>query len=152
MNIFSTRGRYGLRLMLALARSYGDGPIALAAIAERTQLSEHYLEQLVAPLRKCGLVISQRGALGGYRLARAPCTIHMDEVMRILEGPLAPAHCVDDTKDGCENSSQCAMWGLWMRIRDSLEGVLKDTTLKDLVADELRLGDGENTFCCEVRK
>ncbi|MFO7265112.1 MAG: Rrf2 family transcriptional regulator [Limnochordales bacterium] len=84
----STRGEYGLRAMLELARLYGNGPIPLKQIAGRQKVSEHYLEQLMSALRKAGLVASVRGAQGGYALARPPEEIYVGDVLRVLEGSI----------------------------------------------------------------
>lgn len=121
----STKGRYGLTIMMELAAKYGEGPISLKSIAERNNLSEHYLEQLVAPLRNAGLVKSIRGAYGGYILFKEPETITAGDVIRILEGPISP---VDFTEE-----DDPAKRDLWLRIRDSIASVLDSTTLADLI-------------------
>ena len=84
----STRGRYGLKAMYQLACHYGEGPISLNSIAEEQDLSENYLEQLVATLRKEGLLNSVRGAQGGYMLAKPPEDITVGNILRTLEGDL----------------------------------------------------------------
>src|ERR1041384_6511058 len=89
----STRGEYGMRLMVDLARNHGNGTVSLHAVAEREQLPEAYLEQLVAVLRKAGLVNGKRGAGGGYILAREPAQITAGDVVRALEGPIEPQVC-----------------------------------------------------------
>ncbi|GGG83853.1 cysteine metabolism transcriptional regulator CymR [Paenibacillus radicis (ex Gao et al. 2016)] len=121
----STKGRYGLTIMMELAAKFGEGPISLKSIAERNQLSEHYLEQLVAPLRNAGQVKSIRGAYGGYILSKEPETITAGDIIRILEGPISP---VDFTEE-----DDPAKRDLWLRIRDSIAEVLDSTTLADLV-------------------
>ena len=83
---FSTKGEYGVRLMVQLGRHYGSGPASLAEIAAEEDLPRAYLEQLVTSLRDAGLVVSTRGARGGYELARPPIEIGMGEVLRALEG------------------------------------------------------------------
>lgn len=121
----STKGRYGLTIMMELASKYGEGPTSLKSIAERNQLSEHYLEQLVAPLRNAGLVKSIRGAYGGYILAKEPVQISAGDIIRILEGPISP---VDFTEE-----DDPAKRDLWLKIRDSIANVLDNTTLSDLI-------------------
>lgn len=121
----STKGRYGLTIMMELAAKFGEGPTSLKSIAERNQLSEHYLEQLVAPLRNAGLVKSIRGAYGGYILSKDPETITSGDIIRILEGPISP---VDFTEEDDPAKRQ-----LWLRIRDSIAEVLDSTTLADLI-------------------
>ncbi|MBJ6362990.1 cysteine metabolism transcriptional regulator CymR [Paenibacillus sp. GCM10012307] len=122
----STKGRYGLTIMMELANKFGEGPISLKSIAERNQLSEHYLEQLIAPLRNAGLVKSVRGAYGGYILSKAPEQITSGDIIRILEGPISP---VDFTEE-----DDPAKRDLWIRIRDSIASVLDSTTLADLIS------------------
>ncbi len=121
----STKGRYGLTIMMELAFKFGQGPISLKSIAEKHQLSEHYLEQLVAPLRNAGLVKSIRGAYGGYILNKEPDMITAGEVIRVLEGPISP---VDFTEE-----DDPAKRDLWIRIRDSIASVLDSTTLANLI-------------------
>jgi Rrf2 family transcriptional regulator, cysteine metabolism repressor len=121
----STKGRYGLTIMMELSHQFGEGPISLKSIAEKHQLSEHYLEQLVAPLRNAGLVKSIRGAYGGYILSRNPEEITAGEVIRVLEGPISP---VDFTEE-----DDPAKRDLWIRIKNAIAGVLDSTTLAGLV-------------------
>ncbi|MBW7453578.1 cysteine metabolism transcriptional regulator CymR [Paenibacillus sepulcri] len=122
----STKGRYGLTIMMELSNKFGEGPTSLKSIAERNNLSEHYLEQLIAPLRNAGLVKSIRGAYGGYILSKEPESITSGDVIRILEGPISP---VDFTEE-----DDPAKRDLWLRIRDSIAEVLDSTTLADLIS------------------
>src|SRR5690554_5303050 len=92
----STKGRYGLTIMIELAKKYGDGPVSLKSIAQANNLSEHYLEQLVAPLRNAGLVKSIRGAYGGYILSKHPSQITSGDVIRVLEGPIVLVEGIED--------------------------------------------------------
>ena len=121
----STKGRYGLTIMMELGAKYGEGPISLKSIAERNQLSEHYLEQLVAPLRNAGLVKSIRGAYGGYILSKEPSEITSGDIIRILEGPISPVDFTEEDDPAKRN--------LWLRIRDSIAEVLDSTTLENLI-------------------
>ncbi|NLJ74610.1 MAG: Rrf2 family transcriptional regulator [Firmicutes bacterium] len=142
----STRGEYGVRAMFDLSLHYGKGPIPLKSIAERQVISEHYLEQLMAALRKAGLVVSKRGAHGGYELAYAPAEIRIGDIIRVLEGPITPMECLDNGDgDGpyCGHSEQCVMRNLWKRLQDSMEEVLDNTTLESLRQDALRLKGDE---------
>ncbi|HEY2422010.1 MAG TPA: Rrf2 family transcriptional regulator [Neobacillus sp.] len=120
----STKGRYGLTIMIELAKKYGEGPISLKTIAQANELSEHYLEQLIAPLRNAGLVKSIRGAYGGYILANVPAKITAGDVIRVLEGPITPVEGIEDEEP--------AKRELWIRIRDAIKDVLDNTTLEDL--------------------
>ncbi|CEG27982.1 cysteine metabolism transcriptional regulator CymR [Bacillus sp. B-jedd] len=120
----STKGRYGLTIMIELAKNYGEGPVSLKAIAQANDLSEHYLEQLVAPLRNAGLVKSIRGAYGGYLLGKDPGEITSGDIIRVLEGPITPVEGIEDEEP--------AKRELWIRIRDAIKEVLDSTTLEDL--------------------
>lgn len=122
----STKGRYGLTIMMELAARFGEGPTSLKSIAEKNGLSEHYLEQLIAPLRNAGLVKSIRGAYGGYVLSREASQITAGDIIRVLEGPISP---VDFTEE-----DDPAKRDLWLRIRDSIADVLDSTTLSDLIS------------------
>ncbi|WP_066049991.1 cysteine metabolism transcriptional regulator CymR [Robertmurraya korlensis] len=120
----STKGRYGLTIMIELAKKHGEGPTSLKTIAQANDLSEHYLEQLIAPLRNAGFVKSIRGAYGGYVLAKGPKEISAGDIIRVLEGPISPVEGIEDEEP--------AKRALWMRIRDAVKGVLDNTTLEDL--------------------
>ncbi|MDN5293073.1 MAG: Rrf2 family transcriptional regulator, cysteine metabolism repressor [Eubacteriales bacterium] len=132
----STRGHYGVMAMLDLALHHGEGPIPLKSVAERQNLSEHYLEQLIAVLRKAGLVKSVRGAQGGYTLAREPHEIKIGEIIRVLEGPIAPVECVnEEDPECCLRADYCVTRNLWEKVKASIEEVLDNTTLEDLVRE-----------------
>lgn len=124
----STKGRYGLTIMMELAAKNGEGPTSLKSIAEKHQLSEHYLEQLIAPLRNAGFVKSIRGAYGGYILSKSPEDITSGDIIRVLEGPISPVDFTDEDDP--------AKRDLWIRIRDSIAEVLDSTTLANLIAFE----------------
>ncbi len=133
---FSTKGEYGVRLMVQLGRHFGTGPASLAEIAAEEDLPRAYLEQLVVSLREAGLVASTRGAHGGYELARPPGEIGMGEVLRALEGPIAPMVCASDDPEHatlCDRSARCTVNLLWVRVRDAVVGALDSMTLADLV-------------------
>jgi len=121
----STKGRYGLTIMMELATRFGEGPTSLKSIAEKHQLSEHYLEQLIAPLRNAGLVKSIRGAYGGYILSRVPEEITAGDIIRVLEGPISPVDFTDEDDP--------AKRDLWIRIKNSIAEVLDSTTLASLI-------------------
>ncbi|MBS3899489.1 MAG: Rrf2 family transcriptional regulator [Dethiobacter sp.] len=140
----STKGRYGVHAMFDLAMHSGDAAIALKSVAQRENISEKYLEHLFANLKKAGLIHSVRGAQGGYRLARPPEEITLGDIIRVLEGPVAPAECraEDGGHEGCQSSSACAMRSVWCRIRDEINSILDNITLAEVV-DEQRKRSGE---------
>ncbi|AOT72851.1 RrF2 family transcriptional regulator [Geosporobacter ferrireducens] len=138
----STKGRYGVKAMFDLALSYGEGPIALNSIAERQNISVHYLEQLFSSLRKAGLVKSVRGAQGGYTLAEKPQDITVGDIIRTLEGPLAPAECViDDDNNECDRADCCVTRVIWEKIRDSINEVVDSITLQNMIDDYKRMNN-----------
>lgn len=119
----STKGRYGLLVMVDLASHEQEAPISLKSIAERHGLSDNYLEQLMAPLRNAGLVRSIRGAYGGYILAKPKTAISVADIFLTLEGPILLMD--SDVEDGLDE--------LWGQLENSLMGVLESLTLQDLV-------------------
>lgn len=137
----TTRGEYGVRLMVDLARHYGGKARSLTEIsqAEGLELKLQYLEQLVKSLREHKLVESTRGAHGGYRLSRAPEQVHMGEVLRALEGPIAPMVCATEGEMGviCDRLDGCSTRLLWGRVRDAITSTLDSITLADLVNESL---------------
>jgi Rrf2 family protein len=128
----STRGRYGVRLMLDLALHYGDGPIYLKDIAERQGISEKYLWQLINPLKTTGLVNSTRGAHGGYVLGKKPERISLKEILQVLEGSLCLVDCVDNPSL-CERASSCISRDIWEEVSKGMKQTLEETTLADMV-------------------
>jgi Rrf2 family protein len=140
--LFSTRAEYGVRLMIELGRQDADGelPISLSAIAEAERLPLSYLEHLVAKLRNAGLVESQRGAHGGYRLAKPAKQIAMLDVVQALEGTIAPMECFYEDPEGkvlCSHETDgdraCATKLLWTRVQGGVNRALAGTTLAELV-------------------
>lgn len=137
----STRGEYGVRAMVALARHYGEGPMSIADIARVSSVPPTYLEQLIAPLRRADLVYSKRGAHGGYTLARSPEQVHIGEIYRIMEGPVAPMDCVSENlaDQTCPLIDNCETRPVWLKVRDSIIDVLDSTTLADLIAPSTKV-------------
>ena len=130
----STKGRYGLKAMLDLAIHNSEGQISLKSIAERQDISENYLEQLFAILRKSGLVKSTRGSQGGYVLAQSPEKISVGCILRALEGSLAPVDCVmENDPQQCSRSEECVTRFIWAKIRDSVNQVVDSISLEDLI-------------------
>lgn len=127
----TSRGEYGVRALFDLAIRYNQGPVPLKQIAERQGISDHYLEQLMAAMRKAGLVKSVRGALGGYELAREPREITVGEILSTLEGPLiSPSETEDAIRDDMHRE---ALDALWSKINERVNEVLESYTLADLL-------------------
>lgn len=129
----SSRGEYGVRAMVALARTYNGTPVSLNEIAESERISLSYLEQLIAALRRAGLVNAVRGAAGGYRLARPPEQITIGDVVRPLE-PVALTNCADPSasRECCKRRPDCATRAFWLGVNAQLMEALDSTTLADL--------------------
>lgn len=134
----STKGRYGLTIMIELARKYGNGPIPLKEIAEKNDLSVHYLEQLAAALRNAELIQSVRGAYGGYQLSRKPSTITAGDILRVLEGPLTLVEGIE--------KEEPAKQALWLRMTEAVKNVLDTTTLEDLKKSDSKNSHEEYMF------
>lgn len=131
----STKGRYGVKAMLDLALHSDEGHVSLKSIAERQELSENYLEQLFAALKKAGLVNSLRGAQGGYSLTAESSAISIGSILRALEGSLAPVDCAHKDGGGCCRADECVTKVLWDKISASINSVVDSMTLKDLVEE-----------------
>ncbi len=131
----STKGRYALRLMVELALNYNSGLMPLKVIAEKQDLSDKYLEQLITQLSRAGYVHSVRGAQGGYKLAIAPEKITVGMVLRTMEGSLAPVACLD-SNDICERASSCATISVWRKLNTAINDVVDNITLADLVEEK----------------
>lgn len=136
----STRGEYGVRAMVALAKHHGQGPMSIAAMSKASGVPMPYLEQLIGPLRRAGLVESKRGARGGYHLTREPGEVAVGEVYRIMEGPVAPMECVseDVTEQTCPLIDGCETRPVWLRMRDAIVESIDSVTLADLITQSPR--------------
>lgn len=136
----STKGRYGLRAMLDLAIHSKETHVALFSIAERQDVSENYLEQVFATLRKAGLVKSIKGAQGGYVLADQPANIRIGTILRALEGDLSITDTSGAAEDPAEDSIQyCIQVNVWDRINESINNLVDAMTLEDLVDEYNKL-------------
>ncbi|MDQ3167464.1 MAG: Rrf2 family transcriptional regulator [Chloroflexota bacterium] len=135
----STRGEYGVRAMVALAQHHGEKPISLNILARESSVPYAYLEQLIGPLRRAELVVSTRGARGGYALSRDPELIRVGDVYRVMEGPIAPMDCVseDEADQTCPLIDGCQTRPVWLRVRDSIIDAIDTITLADLAKDRL---------------
>ena len=136
----STKGRYGLRAMIDLAIFSEKDAVSLSSVAERQHISEGYLEQLMAKLKKAALVTSTRGASGGYQLARAPEEISVGDILRALEGSLKAVDCPGLMKeDACGESEFCVTKYVWQRMNESITRTVDEIKLSDLIAESRRV-------------
>ena len=137
----STKGRYGLRALIDLAQYSGNEPVSITSIAGRQEISERYLEQLMALLKKEGLVKSIRGASGGYVLAKDLSEISVGDVLRALEGSLDHVECSGLNPDeGCKAADVCVTKYVWQRINDSINQTVDEMRLDQLVEEQKRMG------------
>lgn len=131
----STKARYGMRAMVDLALHYEKGPILLKDIAERQEVSMKYLDHIISTLRANGLIESAKTRHSGYVVSRAPCQIKTYEIIKAVEGSLAPVDCVDDPKI-CHRADFCATLNLWKKLKKSMRDVLEGVTLEDLANEQ----------------
>lgn len=133
--ILSTKGRYGLKSMFEIAKAYeSQKPLSIKSISERSEISENYLEQLLSKLKREGYLTSVRGAYGGYRLAKPPCEIYVGDILRVLEGELAPSPC---TVENVCDTVECPTKKVWMRMKHALDDVMDSITLDDMLRNDL---------------
>ena len=131
----STKGRYGLRAMIDLADYSEEMPQSIACIAARQSISDSYLEQLMAKLKKAGLITSIHGAQGGYVLAKPSKEISVGDILRALED-LSPVNCVGlKGEQACGGSDTCVTRNVWKRIDDSIQHAVDSIFLDELVED-----------------
>ena len=129
----STRGRYALRLLLDLAVYNTGVPMSIKDIAQRQNISEKYLEQIISILNKAGFVRSIRGPPGGYMLKRNPAEYTVGMILQLTEGDLAPVACVADDGIDCEQKECCVTMRVWRELNEAIHGVVDHITLADLV-------------------
>lgn len=134
--LVSTRGRYALRIMMELARYDRSSYIPLPLIAERQNVSEKYLECIIAVLAKAGLVEGQRGKGGGYRMSRELKDYSVGEILRLSEGSLAPVACLDGDKNSCPRAEKCQTLPMWEKLDSLINGYLDSVSLADLLRAE----------------
>jgi Rrf2 family protein len=134
----SSKAHYGLRMMTEFAKAYGTGPLSIAEVARVEHLPLAYLEQLASQLRRGGLVESTRGVHGGYSLTRPADQVSVLDVVTVIEGEVAPVECVAHgyVTGACQREGECASRALWLRLKHSIDAVLSQTTLAELVADQ----------------
>lgn len=142
----STKGRYGLRLMIELAGRYGLGPVPVNTLALNQNISGKYIHVLVIGLRSAGLVRTVRGPNGGYELARDPSSITAYDVISALEGSSAPAACVTDATS-CKRAGHCAARDVWCDIASAVDGVLINLTLEKLSARQYAKQEEQLDYC-----
>lgn len=129
----STKGRYALRLMLDISLYGTEIPVRMKEAAARQGISVKYLEQIVSILVKAGYLRSIRGAQGGYQLMYPASSYIVGDIIRAVEGSLAPVECLDGGRSGCERADGCVTLRLWKELGEAIDGVLDRYTLQDLI-------------------
>lgn len=149
----STKGRYGLRALIDLARFSEIEPVSITSISARQGISERYLEQLMSKLKKAGIVKSIRGAGGGYVLAKEQKDISVGDVLRALEGKLEPVECSGfQETEGCEAAGGCVTKYVWQKINESINRTVDDMKLDQLVSESKKINSGDVTKACDCNK
>ncbi len=132
----SSKCYYALRAVYALADHAGPEPLKIADIAEREQIPIRFLEVILNELKRHGFVQSRRGAEGGYRLARPADQLTVGEIMRSIDGPIAPVDCVSQTRPKiCDFPGGCNFYSFWGRVRQAISNVVDKTTFADLIKE-----------------
>ena len=129
----STKGRYALRMMLDLAEYQQDGFVSLKDVARRQDVSKKYLEQIVAMLNKPGMLKTNRGFQGGYRLAKEPKDYTVGDILRVTEGGLAPVACLEENPNTCERAANCVTLPVWQGLYRVINEYLDGITLQDIL-------------------
>ncbi|MGL6196495.1 MAG: RrF2 family transcriptional regulator [Thermoguttaceae bacterium] len=139
----STKGRYGLRILLDLAIHDQNEPRLIRDISESQQISLKYVSRLVINLRKAGLIQSTRGIHGGFRLNKAPSNISVLNVVEAMEGPLSIVGCVH-APEKCERLEQCATRDIWVMLNSGIRDQMEKLTLQDIIDNYRRRNTGDD--------
>ena len=144
----STKGRYGLRILMDLALHESEKPRLIRDIAKSQQISEKYISRLVIALRKAGMIRSVRGVNGGFHIAMKPEEITLLDVIEVMEGPLSIVDCVSAPKK-CVHSKDCAPREVWCKLNDDIRALMRKTTLADILAtyDRQNALNGNADYC-----
>ena len=129
----STKGRYALRMLIDLAEHNDNGFIALKEVAERQDISKKYLEQIIPILNRSGMLITNRGYQGGYKLDKSPQDITVGEILRNTEGSLAPVACLEQTPNQCEKCGYCITLPVWQGLEKVVNEYLDSISLQDII-------------------
>lgn len=135
---FSTKGRYALRMMIEFAL-HPNECTKINQVAQRQEISDKYLEQIVTILSRAGYVKSRRGAKGGYYLTKDPSEYTVGMILRLAEGSLVPVACMEDEVNSCHRADICASLMVWKKLDEAISGVVDSITLADLVEEQKRL-------------
>ncbi len=129
----STKGRYALRVLIDLAENGGEGPVSLSAISVRQGISKKYLEQIIPLLNSAGMLQTNRGARGGYRLSKTPADYTVGEILRVTEGNIAPVSCLEGADNPCERNGACDVLYIWQGLYEVMENYLDRISIQDIL-------------------
>ncbi len=146
----TTRSRYGTRLMVELALHWGESPVQLGEVAKQGDLPAKYLEQLIIPLKRAGLIKSTRGPTGGYSLTDSPEKITVWDIVKVLEGTDGVAPCVADPLS-CDRSRMCPTRDVWNKVARVIEKQLTSIALSDLIGDEQEYTEIGDALCTQKK-
>lgn len=140
----STKGRYALRVMLDLALHRHEGSVTVKEMAQRQNITPRYMEAIISLLLKAGLVASNRGKMGGYRLVKEPVDYTLLEIIEAAEGSLAPVDCLSLPENDCPIKGNCATLPVWVGLEKLIEDYFRGISLNDLIQNskEFSLGSG----------
>ncbi|MFW6107147.1 MAG: RrF2 family transcriptional regulator [bacterium] len=140
--LISQKCQYALRALFELAKRRGQGPVRIADIAQAQAIPPRFLEVILGQLKQAGFVRSRRGNRGGYELDRPPESLAVGEVIRFVEGPIAPVVCAaDKSRSACPLYGDCVFLPMWERVKGAISEVYDHTTFQDLVEQEARKGE-----------
>ena len=146
MKTLSRKARYALRALYVLAEESAGGPVLIADLAAREKIPHKFLELILLELRNAGILRSKKGKGGGYALARAPGKVTLGQVIRIVDGPLAPIPCVSERAyarcEECVSEAHCGTRMVMKEVRDAIAKILDGTTLADVCARMAKVGRG----------
>ena len=147
MNV-SQKCQYALRGIFELAKRNGQGPVSIGEIAAVQSIPARFLELILGELRQGGFVESRRGRRGGYMLASSPEELKVGDIIRFIDGPVAPVKCVSGTgESACPLHGDCAFMSMWVRARDAVASVYDSTSFQDLVDEEHAASDYVASYC-----
>ena len=133
----SAKGRYALRIFVDLAQNQGDGFVALSEVSKRQDVSLKYLETIVATLVRGGLLRSQRGMSGGYRLSKDAKEISIYDIFNLTEGSLSPVACINCGENFCNRSDNCYTKEMWTNVDNLINNYFKSVSIQDLIDKDL---------------
>lgn len=141
----STKGRYGVRILLDLALHENDTPRLIRDISASQQISEKYISRLIIELRRAKMVRSIRGAKGGYRLTRKPADLTLLDIVEVMEGPLSIVDCVR-SPEKCDRNGQCATLQIWTNLNSEIRAAMQKVTLQDIIDNYRKRNAEEGVF------